>query len=77
MRPVDFEQSNRTLNPPEGIDYECDSIRIWSDNKQCVSCWTGTWFERLSFLFSGKIWIRVASGSSQPPMALATFPPFD
>jgi len=41
MRPVDFEESNKTLAPPSDLPagVECGSLPIWTDGQQCVSVW--------------------------------------
>ncbi len=71
MKPIDFEQANKTLSKPEGItDEECGSLPVYSNGQQCVSCWRPSWRERLSILFFGKVWLWVWSGRSQPPVAL-------
>ena len=49
-------------------DNECASLHVWSDGKQCVSCWKPTIKERLNILFGGKVWLGVMSGKTQPPV---------
>jgi len=73
MKPVKFEQSNRTLSPP-GAQYSdnvdgIEPLQIWTDGEQCVSCWKMSPKERLSALFSGCVWIAVLSGETQPPIS--------
>lgn len=50
---------------------ECQSLPVWSDGKQCVSCWKPTFKERLNILFTGKVWLGVLSGKTQPPVFVA------
>lgn len=50
---------------------ECQSLHVWSDGKQCVSCWKLSFKERLNVLFNGKVWLGVLSGKSQPPVFLS------
>lgn len=49
-------------------DNKCASLHVWSDGKQCVSCWKPTIKERLNILFGGKVWLGVLSGKTQPPV---------
>lgn len=35
-----------------------------------VSCWRVPWRERLAILFGARIWLHVASGSTQPAVAM-------
>lgn len=47
---------------------ECQSLPVWNDGKQCVSCWKATFKERLNILFTGKVWLGALSGKTQPPV---------
>lgn len=69
MKPIDFAQSTKVLQKPSTMsDKECASLHVWSDGKQCVSCWKPTFKERLNILFGGRIWLGVLSGRTQPPV---------
>lgn len=69
MKPIDFKQSTKVLQKPSTMtDNECASLHVWSDGKQCVSCWNPTIKERLNILFGGKVWLGVLSGGTQPPV---------
>lgn len=50
---------------------ECQSLPVWSDGNQCVSCWKASFKERLLVLFTGKVWLGVLSGKTQPPVFVA------
>ena len=77
MTPANFEESNRTLTKPRDMtDEQCTSLPVWTDGEHCLSCWQGTWLERLQFLFTGKLWLWVHSGETQPPVAVGTQYPF-
>lgn len=72
MKPIDFKEANRTLGKPQDMtDEECRPLRIYTDGRQCVSCWKMTLKERLSALFFGRIWVDTLSGGTQPPMWIA------
>lgn len=69
MKPIDFPQSTKVLQRPSSMtESECSPLHVWSDGKQCVSCWKPSFVERLKILFTGKVWIGVLSGGTQPPI---------
>jgi len=71
MKPIQFKESNITLQKPESMtDEECQPLPIFRDGKQCISCWRPTWKEVFSILFYRKIWLSVHSGNTQPPVWL-------
>lgn len=71
MKPIQFKQSTKVLQKPSTISInECGSVPVWSDGKQCVSCWKASFQERIKILFTGKIWLGVLSGKTQPPVFL-------
>lgn len=72
MRPINFKEANVELKKPSSMtDEECSSLHIHqTQDGQCISLWTVPFFERLKFLFHGKIWLGVCSGKTQPPVWL-------
>jgi hypothetical protein len=69
MKPIDFPQSTKVLQKPSNmLNSECQPLPIWSDGKECVSCWRPTLKERFRILFTGKVWLSVLSGVTQPPV---------
>ncbi len=69
MKPIDFSQSTKVLQKPSTMtDSECQSLHVWNDGKQCVSCWKASFKERLNILFTGIVWLGVFSGKTQPPV---------
>ena len=77
MKPNNFSESNKTLRKPHSMtDEECNSLHIYNDGTVCVSQWQASWFERLSILFHGRVWLRVLSGETQPPVCIQTMYPF-
>lgn len=72
MKPVDFKESTKVLTKPSQMsDSECGSLPVWSDTKQCISCWKMSFWERMACLFTGKVWLSVLSGTTQPPVAVS------
>jgi len=74
MRPITFKYANRTLGAPEGEYPEdvagIDPLPVWTNGRQCVSCWKMSWRERLAALVFGRVWLAVLSGSTQPAVGI-------
>lgn len=72
MEPIKFEGSNRELQKPAGMtDKECAPLPVYVSDTHVISCWSATFWERLIFLFKGKLWLWVWTNSgTQPPVAL-------
>lgn len=71
MIPIKFKESNKNLIKPVTMtDEECSSLWVYSDNKQCISCWKLNLIERLKVLLFGKVWLCIISGKTQPPVWL-------
>lgn len=72
MKPIQFKQSNVELSKPESMtDEQCSSLPICrTDEGTCISCWKASFWDRVKFLFHGKIWLGVVSGHTQPPVWL-------
>ena len=69
MKPIDFKQSTKVLQRPSTMaESECQSLPVWNDGKQCVSCWKPTIRERFMIALGGKVWLGVMSGKTQPPV---------
>jgi hypothetical protein len=69
MKPTNFKESNRTLTRPDALtDLECGDLHVWTDGKQCISCWKPTFRQKMSILFFGRIWLSIWSGKTQPPV---------
>lgn len=78
MKPSSFEQQTDVLRKPDSMtDEECSSLPVWSDGERCISLWTATWRERLCFLLTGKVWLWVWGGPTQPPVAVSVDNPFE
>lgn len=72
MIAIKFKEANKNLLKPESMtDEECGSLWVYSDGRQCISCWRLTWKERIKALLFGKAWLSVLSGYTQPPVWLA------
>lgn len=67
--PTKFKYQNRTLL---GRTEDVMPLPAWTDGQIVVSRWQFTFRERLQLLITGKLWITLLSGSTQPPIALDT-----
>lgn len=72
MKPIKFKEATVELKKPESMtDEECGSLHICqTEEGTCISCWTVPFWQRVKFLFHGKIWLGVLSGKTQPPVWL-------
>lgn len=71
MVPVKFKEANRKLLKPEGMtDEECSALWVYTDGKQCISCWKLSWKQRIKALLFGRVWLSVLYGGTQPPVWL-------
>ena len=77
MKPIDFPESTKVLQKPaEMSDQECGSLPVWNDGKVCVSAWKASIKERITILFTGRVWLGVLSGNTQPPVWIEGCRPF-
>lgn len=72
MKPVKFKEATVELKKPVSMtEDECGSLFVFqSEHGECISLWTTTFWERLKFLFHGKLWVGILSGKTQPPIWL-------
>lgn len=75
MTPENFPEANHTLGAPRGMD-NCVPLHVHTDGKVCISRWKMGWRDRLRVLFTGRVWLWVFYGSTQPPVALQITSPF-
>jgi hypothetical protein len=72
MKPIKFKEATIEIKKPSSMtDEECSSLHIYQNTDgTCISCWTVSFWERMKFLFHGKIWLGILSGKTQPPVWL-------
>lgn len=69
MKPKYFEQATKELQRPACMtDEECGSLPVYTDGKQCVSCWKPSIRERVRILLGRPVWLGVISGRTMPPV---------
>jgi len=66
MKPIKFKEQTTILYGRWSIK----PLPIYSDGTVCVSCWRLKFAEKIKALFFGKIWLRVRSGNTQPPVSM-------
>ena len=71
------EVNTQLLKPDNMTDEECSGLPIFTDGQVCISLWKPTIWERLKLLFTGRIWLGVLSGQSQPPVWVGVNHPFE
>jgi hypothetical protein len=77
MKPIQFKGHTIILQkPPNMTKEECGELAILQINDECISCWRMSFWERIKNLFTGKVWIGILSGTTQPPIYLTTKQPF-
>ena len=76
MTPQKFNESNRVLRAPKGMDGKCGDLYVFSDGEVCVSQWQPTEEEKAAIAAGAPIWLRVVSGDTQPPVGLSVSSPF-
>jgi len=71
MKPVRFDEANKNLTKPADMsDEECSSLPVFNDGTVCVSCWELSDDDKKQLLETGKLWLSVHSGVTQPPVLL-------
>lgn len=75
MLPSKFPEHNKVLGAPVGMT-NCEPLQVYTDGDMCLSQWKMSWKERFHVLFTGKIWLWVFFGATQPPVAMQVESPF-
>lgn len=66
---VDWPGANKSLGPPPGKDEsQVRTLRVFSNGVECVSCWQLDEEELAEVVRTGKVFVSIFSGSSQPPV---------
>ena len=77
MKPIKFKEANKELQKPVDMTIEqCSPLHIIQTGNICISCWRVSFKEKLILLFSGKLWLTVRSGQTQPPVKITIDKPF-
>jgi hypothetical protein len=65
--PVDFKGANSILNGPDGSE-NIEVMRVFRNGVSCTSCWALSPDELAEIAQTGRIFITVLAGQSQPPV---------
>jgi hypothetical protein len=80
MTPHRFIQANTTLGggPADkyGTDDDVSDLPVFKGGGEIISVWRPSWRERLSILFGGSIWLRVAASRTHPPVDVTGVSPW-
>ena len=74
--PVEFRGSNFVWKgwPADEKREEVLDLPAYRADHQTISCWRMTWRERLTVLFTGRVWLHVVG--HQPPVYVGGRDPF-
>lgn len=75
MKPIDFPEANSTLGGGPGKKWGLEKgnvvdLPVFRGEGRIISCWQPSWGERLSILFSGKVWLTVLAARTHAPVAI-------
>lgn len=68
--PFHFEGANKVLGAPSGQEDRCTSLPVFSNGNCCVSCWQLSSEEIAEVARTGKIYLSVWFGQTQPPVLI-------
>lgn len=71
-RPVTFDGANLILKAPLGQEETCGELPVFRNGLSCTSCWQLSEQEIESVVNTGRIFLTVFAGSSQPPVFVGT-----
>lgn len=78
MTPISFPQSNKDLIKPDSMtDKECGTLPVFTNGNQCISCWSLSDDDIERIKRTGRVWLSVHSGPTQPPVMVSSEFPFD
>jgi hypothetical protein len=61
MKPIDFKDRNVIYAEKQPEYTSIPALKIDSDNGEVVSCWKLSFRERIKILFTGTIWMSIAT----------------
>ena len=74
MTPQHFRGVNIVFQPPDGWDADlhgpCMELPVMQHEGVCISCWAPSWLDILRMILGRRLYVHVASGKTQPPVAL-------
>ena len=74
MKPIEFSEQNMVWAANQ-LPYL--PLPAWSDQKQTISLWQMSWWERIKMLFTGRLWLcQLNFGSPLQPQCPSVDYPF-
>lgn len=67
-----FTEANAEVIKSKSIKEDFENAYIRREEGNCYSLWKGNLFDRIRFLIFGRIWIKMRSGETQPPVKVST-----
>ena len=64
MKPIIFKECNDYLLYEDVAGEKEKSLPVYRDSRHTISRWEMSWLERLSALFTGKIWLLVKTNGA-------------
>lgn len=80
MKPVPFDQVNKTFTAPPGMEESCGDLPVWQGRDTdgtplIISCWELTKEEIIQIANTGRVYLSVV-GTQQPPVSVMAESPF-
>lgn len=66
MRPIKFEESNKTLTARDPIE----ALPVYDSGEVIMSCWKMNFKERIKALIHGRIWLQILADQTHEPVSL-------
>jgi len=74
MNPVNFPQVNSLLYGGSADRFntgaDVSDLQVSKVDNEIISCWKASWWERLSILIYGRVWLRVAASNTHSPVCI-------
>ena len=67
MKPILFKEANGTLLGKGDVQ----DLPVFRDGKQVISCWRIPFWQRITLLWKGRVWLYVR-GETHPPVWIQT-----
>lgn len=61
MKPIKFKEQNVTFAENQPEYQPLPALRVNNELGEVISCWQLSFIERLRILFTGKLWVSLAS----------------
>lgn len=59
MKPINFKHANTTYAKDQPQYMPLPGLKFNTVEGEFIACWKGTWWERIKFLCTGKMWVSL------------------